>query len=323
MKQVIVYAPSRLSVVVLNMNRLQMGIAGGGGIAFSPSHYAKITISIIQRSNDVIFSPNYLAVEYYLERFRQMHSLNSHYCVEVQSDLIPHSGEGSSHSIILGLLKGLLYINGIELSDADLFKSYTKDIKEEHDGYLVRGYASGTGAWSVLRGGVTLSDDSLSLVRSIPIGNCFRVLVIRPKNLKRLSYQMESSVIHDGGKQQDLIDYDQKKCLLSNVLKYDNCQSFHGQMELFHLLSEFCSIGSKIKEFNTMNTLYGGLYDYLAAIGIRNRIALHGLSSLGPTYYYVDEKERIAEMSEVIDSTTFYSYIYSFSNGIRVQDVSD
>ena len=320
MRKIVIYSPSRLAISVLNMNKFSPGILGGGGIGLSPSHYSKIILSPRQSKEDYISSPNRLVVIHFLDVFRHIFSLNNHYSVIVSSDIMPHSGEGSTNSIILGLIKGLLHYHQIKLSDSEIFELYVNNVMEEHSGNLVLGYESGVGTWSILKGGMVFLDDNSFLARSIQIDSSFQILIVRPKHLKRLSFQMESSIIDDIGKEQDCIDYPNKLNLFFGAIDLTNNSCIDNQILLFRALSGFRDIGSKVHEIAAMNALYDGLYDSLIAIGNVAEIKLHCLSSLGPTYFYVDDKEHLELASKKINQAQFHKNIYSFSHGIAVLD---
>lgn len=317
MKTVVVYTPSRLSVFVMNMNRLKQGVVDGGGIAISITRYSKISITSVQNEKDVIISHNSLAIQYYINKFRQSYCLSDHYHIDVQSNTIPHTGEGSTNSIIIGLLKGLFSFHNIKVSDEDIYDFYANDVVEEHNGCLEHGYSSGAGAWSVLKGGIVLLDEKAKLIRTISMSENFKILLIRPKDIKSLSYQMESTLIHNTGSVLDLEDADLKKSIFSELVRLD-CDNNSNQKRVLQLLTEFQKIGSKVEEFNSMNRVYEGLYDELSLLGNQLKIELHGLSSLGPTYYFIDESARISSLSSKINPKLFQKSIYSISNGLKI-----
>lgn len=317
MSRIIIYSPCRLHVSVKDMRKFDLGHAGGGGIGISIANYTKIVIQMIEKNYEVISSPNKLVVEYFLFLMRKDFHIKGHYSINVQSNIMPHTGQGSTNTIIIGILVGLFHLNNIQINEQGIIDFYLKYVKEEYAGRLVECFETGVGPWCVLKGGMVVIDEYGNLAEMVSLPSTYMVLLVQPKLQKKLTIEKESTLLNQQGKLYDGLDYFEKEKLFQKIKCVIEKEPINFQ-RLFKLILRFQDKGSKKQEFISANKAYNGLLKKCQHIGMQEKIQLYGISSLGSTYFYVDEFDKLSDISIELGNKIFTTQFVKLAKGIEI-----
>ena len=111
-KKVNIKVPARFHIDVMNIQKLEEGKVGGGGIGIAIGCNLNIYAETIESENDVIESNKPKLVKFYIELLRNYLKFNKRFYIRCQTDkeLKSHSGMGSNALIQIGIIYAVNYL---------------------------------------------------------------------------------------------------------------------------------------------------------------------------------------------------------------------
>lgn len=319
MKRVTVKIPCRIHASVKDMSKFSLGVSGGGGVGISIAKNIEIIIERIQAEADIINTSSELVVKHFLDVIRKKYNVDDRWRIESRSDIIPHTGFGSTGSLILGLCAGLHVLLDKQISNEDLVAFYLENVKEQHAGRLTDCFETGVGPWSVLLGGVVIVDEKKHLAEWRILPQEYKILLVYPLSRKSVPIVEEETLMALGKKADEEAKCYKTKLFseMEELLRAPDCD----YPRVLSLIGKLQRVGSKSKEIQFADKWYNGLISDCLKKGQAVNVALTGLSSVGPTVFCIDTKEKIDLLYDQFKSKrSLECEIVGHSKGIQIID---
>lgn len=168
-KKVIVEVPARFHMDVMNIQKLEEGKVGGGGIGVAINWKLNMSVEIIDSKTDVIKSIKPNLVQFYIDLLRNHLNFNERFYVECKTDnnLKTHSGMGSNALVQIGIVYAINYLMKKPLNEKNLIKLLQDNYCEEENGIVTnRVFCSGVAHNTMIYGGVCFVSEEGRLIYS-------------------------------------------------------------------------------------------------------------------------------------------------------------
>lgn len=286
--------PARLHMSVWDMNKFGLGRRGGGGVGMALNEFTVLEGELWEEdfmSGDAKgLSTEYLKI---LKKKFGVEHVGFH--INIVTAFCSHIGLGSSGSILMGMILLFAELLELSISDAAILELYASIICEEHNGELTKCYETLVGPWCSLVGGLVVVDKSCNLIGRYDIGEDFMILLVTPKQTAiSNSFEAEKILLEGKGKAFDTLDEDLKKKIFNKM------QEEHEYVRKAELVDLLKYLGSKRAEIQYQNKAYNNLFQKLIDIGNQNHIVLSGMSSVGPTFFYGDKKDKLKKLEYAV-----------------------
>lgn len=181
-KSVKIRVPARLHIDVMDIQNLNIGRVGGGGIGVAIDMSSYITIKVIESKEDIINSKKDKLVKYILDLMREVSKIKEHFKVDCNFDtkLKTHNGMGSNAILQMGIAFGVNYIYDKPLTNHQLIEIIQKNYCEEEEKHIIKDvYCSGVAHNTIIFGGICFIDDKGKLIYSKKLPQNVKVGVVK------------------------------------------------------------------------------------------------------------------------------------------------
>lgn len=156
-KKISLKIPARLHLDVMNIQKLQEGKIGGGGIGIAIKCNIYMCVEVINTEDDIIESIKPNLVKLYLDLIRKYLNINKkfHVICKVDKELKTHGGMGSNALVQLGVVYSINCLFNNPLSEWQLIDFLHQNYYEDDNGIVTdKVFCSGVAHNTMLYGGV-------------------------------------------------------------------------------------------------------------------------------------------------------------------------
>lgn len=175
--------PSRLHASVLDMNRFDVGVPGGGGVGFGLGLYCRARVLLGGGSGTVAQGNRKDLALHVAELYRAMTGYRDGIEIELEDHGTRHLGLGSSIGTLTAAATALNEVFGRPLALRDVRKLVAYNYCEEvstKQGRLVPGFETNVGAMVALHGGMVVATDRCELLCRISLPEEMQALIVLP-----------------------------------------------------------------------------------------------------------------------------------------------
>ena len=168
-KKVTIKIPSRFHIDVMNIQKLEEGKVGGGGIGIAIGCNLNIYAEMIESEKDVIESNKPNLVRFYIELLRNYLKFNKKFYIRCQTDkeLKSHSGMGLNALIQIGTTYAVNHLMERPLTEKELMIFLKDNYFEEENGVITRDvFCTGVVHNTSIHGGICFISEEGNLLYS-------------------------------------------------------------------------------------------------------------------------------------------------------------
>ena len=306
--------PVRFHIDVMDIQKLNVGEIGGGGIGIAIDMNNFINIEVIENDEDIINGPKPKLISHYTNLMRDVLKTDLHFKIEFELDknLKEHNGMGSNALIQVGVMYGINYLLNYPLEKEELIKimheSYCEICNEKISSEV---YCSGVAHNVLMYGGVCFIDDRGKLIYSKKFPSEIKVALLKAnfEDMFNVEGKDYDEIITKLRPDNDNTYSKQKRYIIKNIvipqLKNNKYSEFFNSMRKIYktdntnVLSNICKIG---------NLNYNQLQDKLSKIP--NLVMK--MSSNSP--YVCILTDQIEELKKVCKEHDIQMKIYTINN---------
>lgn len=166
-KSVLVKVPARFHIDVMNIQKLEVGKVGGGGIGIAVDCNLEMFVEIIDSKVDIIESIKPNLVKFYINLLRDYFKFDAKFHVKCQTDdeLKTHGGMGSNALIQIGISNAVNCLMGINLKEEELIRLLQNNYYEEENGIVTNNtFCSGVAHNTMTYGGLCFVSENGELI---------------------------------------------------------------------------------------------------------------------------------------------------------------
>lgn len=177
---VIVDAPARIHLTVLDMNRFSPDRPGGGGVGFAIQTYCTAEVECTESGIEIDYSRKPI-LRHFVEVFRHVVGYTGGFKISAQDHMYEHVGLGSTSTILIALANALNVAMGSPLTSDQLRVLLGNNFVEETEaGNVAFGFETGVGPAVSTYGGMAVMGDELTLIYRRPFAEGKRVYIAIP-----------------------------------------------------------------------------------------------------------------------------------------------
>ena len=177
---VIVKAPARIHLTVLDMNRFSPAHAGGGGVGFAIQCNCTAEVTCIKKGVEIDYN-RAIIVENFVAVFKKVVGYTGGFRIRVTDHDYKHVGLGSTSTVMIAVATALNDAVGSPLTNVQLRKLIGHNyVEETAEGSLAFGFETGVGPAASTYGGMAVMGDSLTLVYHHSFAEKKNVFIIIP-----------------------------------------------------------------------------------------------------------------------------------------------
>jgi beta-RFAP synthase len=161
---VVVKAPARIHLTVLDMNRFSPGRPGGGGVGFAIQLTCEVAVSCIPNGIEIDY-PRAAILRHHALVFSRTVGYSGGFKIAARDHQHKHVGLGSTSTIVIALATAMNEAVGRPLSSDQLRRLVGSNyVEETADGIVTFGFETGVGPAVSLHGGMAVLGDDLALI---------------------------------------------------------------------------------------------------------------------------------------------------------------
>ncbi|WP_292517990.1 GHMP kinase [Methanoculleus sp.] len=161
---VVVRAPARIHLTVLDMNRFSPERPGGGGIGFAIGVYCTAEVECTQSGIEIDYAREPI-LRHFVEVFRQVVGYEGGFKIRARDHQYEHVGLGSTSTILVAVANALNIAVGSPLNRDQLRILIGSNYVEETEiGNVAFGFETGVGPAASTYGGMAVMGDELTLI---------------------------------------------------------------------------------------------------------------------------------------------------------------
>ena len=161
---VIVRAPARIHLTVLDMNRFSPDRPGGGGIGFAIGVYCTAEVTCTESGIEIDYTREPI-LRHFVEAFRQVVGYTGGFKISARDHRYEHVGLGSTSTILTAVAHALNTAVGSPLTSDELrILLGCNFVEETVAGSVAFGFETGVGPAASTHGGMAVMGDDLTLV---------------------------------------------------------------------------------------------------------------------------------------------------------------
>jgi beta-ribofuranosylaminobenzene 5'-phosphate synthase len=177
---VIVRAPARIHLTVLDMNRFAPDHPGGGGIGFAIQCYCTAEVTCTKKAVTVDYNRAAI-VENFVAVFKKAVGYSGGFAIKVTDHEYKHVGLGSTSTVMIAVATAMNQALGSPLTNTQLRHLIGHNYVEETiDGTVAFGFETGVGPAVSTFGGMAVLGDELALAFHHPFAEGKNVYIIIP-----------------------------------------------------------------------------------------------------------------------------------------------
>lgn len=162
--KIIVKAPARIHLSVLDMNRFAPDHPGGGGIGFAIQCYCTAEVECTKKDTEIDYS-RFSIVENFVAVFKKTVGYRGGFKIKATDHQHKHVGLGSTSTVMIAVATAMNEALGKPLTNTQLRKLIGHNyVEETADGNIAFGFETGVGPAVSLYGGMAVLGDELTLV---------------------------------------------------------------------------------------------------------------------------------------------------------------
>lgn len=179
---VVVRAPARIHLTVLDMNRFSPDHPGGGGIGFAIGVYCTAEVECTASGVDIDYTREPI-LRHFVEAFRQVVGYTGGFKIRARDHQYEHVGLGSTSTILIAVANALNAAVGSPLTPDELRLLLGNNFVEETAaGNVAFGFETGVGPAASTHGGMVVMGDGLTLVYRHPFAGGKNVYIAIPSS---------------------------------------------------------------------------------------------------------------------------------------------
>ena len=177
---VVVKAPARIHLTVLDMNRFAPDHAGGGGIGFAIQCYCTAEVTCTKKGIEIDYNRASI-IENFVAAFVKAVGYKGGFKIKAVDHQKKHVGLGSTSTVLIAVATALNEAVGSPLTNAELRKLVGHNyVEETADGNIAFGFETGVGPAASTYGGMAVMGDELALVYHHPFAENKNVFIVVP-----------------------------------------------------------------------------------------------------------------------------------------------
>src|SRR5512136_91338 len=177
---VIVRAPARIHLTVLDMNRFAPDHPGGGGIGFAIQAYCTADVRCTKKEISVDYSRAAI-IENFVAVFKKAVGYTGGFDIKITDHQHQHVGLGSTSTVMIAVATAMNEAVGSPLSNTQLRHLIGRNYCEETaDGNIAFGFETGVGPAVSTYGGMAVMGDELALAYHHPFAEGKNVFIVIP-----------------------------------------------------------------------------------------------------------------------------------------------
>jgi beta-RFAP synthase len=274
---VLVRAPARIHLTVLDMNRFAPDHAGGGGIGFAIQCYCTAEVRCTAKEITIDYNRAPI-VRNFIEVFKKATGYKGGFSLKVTDHEHQHVGLGSTSTVMIAVATALNEAIGSPLTTTQLRHLIGHNyVEETADGKIAFGFETGVGPAVSIHGGMVLMGDELSLVYHHPFAEGKNVYILIPPTDISSAGTQEFDLLMNKARTLDYRDRELKAYMflmdLVPALERDDLK------KAGDVIWEIEFRGSKRAEVEHHSY---GIYHYMNLLRER-KLEFVGMSSVGPS----------------------------------------
>ncbi|HEX3001306.1 MAG TPA: GHMP kinase [Methanoregula sp.] len=291
---VLVSAPARIHLTVLDMNRFAPDHPGGGGIGFAIQCYCTAEVRCTKKAISIEYNRAPI-VENFVQVFKKVTGYKGGFSIRVTDHEHKHVGLGSTSTVMIAVATAMNEALGSPLTTTQLRHLIGHNyVEETADGKIAFGFETGVGPAVSLNGGMALMGDELSLVYHHAFAEGRNVYIIIPPTDISSAGTQEFDLLMNKARTLDYRDRELKAYMflmdLVPALERDDLK------KAGDVLWEIEFRGSKRAEVEHHSY---GIYHYMNLLRER-KLEFVGMSSVGPSIAVVTSMDKAA-MKKLLD----------------------
>lgn len=285
---VVVRAPARIHLTVLDMNRFAPDHPGGGGIGFAIQCYCSAEVRCTKK--EIAIEYNRAAIiENFVAVFKKAVGYTGGFAIKITDHEYKHVGLGSTSTVMISVATAMNEAVGSPLSNTQLRHLIGHNYCEETaEGDIAFGFETGVGPAASTCGGMAVMGDELAFVYHHPFAEGRNVYIIIPPTDISSAGTQEFDLLMNKARTLDYRDRELKAYLfmmdLIPALERDDLK------KIGEIIWEIEFRGSKRAEVEHHSY---GIYHYMNLLR-EAKLEFVGMSSVGPSIAVITEKDKTA-----------------------------
>lgn len=285
---IVVRAPARIHLTVLDMNRFAPDHAGGGGIGFAIQCYCTAEVTCTKKDVSIEYNRSAI-IENFIAVFKKVTGYSGGFSIRVTDHEYKHVGLGSTSTVMIAVATAINEATGSPLTNTQLRHLIGHNyVEETADGTIAFGFETGVGPAVSTYGGMAVMGDELSLVYHHPFAEGKTVYIVIPPTDISSAGTQEFDLLMNKARTLDYRDRELKAYLflmdLIPALERDDVK------KAGDVIWEIEFRGSKRAEVEHHSF---EIYHYMSRLREAG-LEFVGMSSVGPSIAIVTEKNRNA-----------------------------
>jgi len=211
---VVVRAPARIHLSVLDMNRFSPDRPGGGGIGFAIGVYCTAEVECTDSGLEIDYTREPI-LRHFVEAFRQVVGYTGGFKIRARDHQYEHVGLGSTSTILIAVATALNTAVGSPLTPDELRLLLGSNFVEETEaGNVAFGFETGVGPAASLYGGMAVMGDELTLIYRHAFGMGKKVYIAIPSSDISSAGEKEFDLLMNKARTLDYRDRELKSYLI-------------------------------------------------------------------------------------------------------------
>jgi len=284
--KVVVKAPARIHLSVLDMNRFAPDHAGGGGLGFAIQCYCIAEVECTRQGLIIDYNRSAI-IENFVAVFNRAVGYTGGFRIKAIDHQRKHVGLGSTSTVMIAVATALNEAVGAPLTNAELRSLIGHNyVEETADGTIAFGFETGVGPAASTYGGMAVMGDELILVYHHPFAAGMNVFIVVPPTDISSAGTKEFDLLMNRARTLDYRDRELKAYLflmdLVPALEHDDLK------KIGDVIWEIEFRGSKRAEVEHHSYR---IYQYMSTLRDAG-LEFVGMSSVGPSIAIVTDKSR-------------------------------
>jgi beta-ribofuranosylaminobenzene 5'-phosphate synthase len=284
--KILVKAPARIHLTVLDMNRFAPDHAGGGGTGFAIQCYCTAEVACTKKGVQIDYSRAPI-IENFVAVFSKAVGYKGGFLIKATDHERKHVGLGSTSTVMIAVAAALNEAVGKPLTTTELRQlighNYVEETKENT---IAFGFETGVGPAVSTTGGMAIMGDELALVYHHPFAEGYQVYIVVPPTDISSAGTQEFDLLMNKARTLDYRDRELKAYLflmdLAPALERNDLK------KIGDIIWEIEFRGSKRAEVEHHSYR---IYQYMAMLREAG-LEFVGMSSVGPSIAIVTKKDR-------------------------------
>ncbi len=283
---VMVRAPARIHLSVLDMNRFAPDRPGGGGIGFAIQTYCTAEVACTDSGIEIDYTRGPI-LRHFAEVFRDVVGYTGGFRIRARDHAHAHVGLGSTSTILIAVANALNAAVGSPLTQDQLRLLLGSNFVEEtEEGNVAFGFETGVGPAVSTYGGMAVMGDELTLVYRRPFAEGRSVYITIPPSDVSSAGEKEFDLLMNKARNLDYRDRELKSYLI--LMDLVPALERGDLRRIGDVIWEMEFRGSKRAEVEHHGF---EIYRYMAALRDAG-FEFVGMSSVGPSIAIVTDRSR-------------------------------